>query len=445
MGLRTENKTLTNLSSLKRRSSPQSFPCDTLKESDSAICFFAAAFLGKQDAIHMAMAGIKNVVCVDTNVEKLEEMRAGPYAGLSGWTFRSDDAFIAAADLGIADVVSCDPFTGTTMRYVITKMAVFAALARKWLILGVTSAELNASNKLSPPPGFELNRMLKRSANYGGTYWAVFRRVSWPDPVAKHPPVDVDAYAPRSGVNYMDLITKLTEGTEIVPLRTLADPVGERKIVALRHDMCGHRSHPDALGIALEFARMEAANGISATYFPVPCAPYWNQARFGDAIQELVALGHEIGLHCEAVTHWVKEGETPEHWIRRDLAHLRQFAEVKGAAAHGDPLCYKKGARHSNYECWTEFDEVKGRSPRDLIVPKLRLSDVGLEYEAYLSSQHTHYLSDSGAKWRGGPKTRPVSFEDGWEEDLDWVVGNFRKAEHGSLQLLVHPVWWEMR
>lgn len=153
---------------------------------------------------------------------------------------------------------------------------------------------------------------------------------------------------------------------------------GDRDVNAFsgRHDV----DHDVALHY--RFALWEADQGIRTTYFLLPTADGYSwpdEAR--DYGLRMQALGHEIGLHNDAMV--VCEGD-----VDAALDQLRAWADemrswglvVRGCADHG-------GAGYDNTAIW----RVHNRLP----------SEAGLEWEAYLLHQlHTNYISDNQGEWR---------------------------------------------
>jgi hypothetical protein len=128
---------------------------------------FCAAWFGRQDAVHIADAGLF-ATCVDTDEEKLLEMR-GLYP--DDWTFVCSDAFAFAKQTGGRwDVVSLDPFTDK-FQLCAAMLPLWCDLARRVVVLG-TGPDV----ALSIPDGWKLSDLRRRSDFKGGVYWAVLTR-----------------------------------------------------------------------------------------------------------------------------------------------------------------------------------------------------------------------------------------------------------------------------
>jgi hypothetical protein len=189
----------------------------------------------------------------------------------------------------------------------------------------------------------------------------------------------------RRGDDYRDLIAQI-DGRR-VPLGELATQAPGLRY-SIRHDIDVTLPH------ALAFARLEAELGIRASYFLLHTAPYFADGSLHRSVKELLSLGHEVGLHHHTAVS-VTQRKSARGVLAAALERLRSVAPAVGTAAHGERACYRLGLR--NYQVWEEFDPARYESgKRQWPAPRVALSDLGLEYEAYFLA-HDHYLSDSGA------------------------------------------------
>jgi hypothetical protein len=164
------------LEQVRQGAAARLYPRHVLVGCDDALVLFAAAFYGQQDAVWMADAGI-TTTCVDTDTVRLEEMR-GVYP--DGWEFVTADAFEFAVGTDRQwDVVSIDCPSNLFDRCA-ELLPLWARIARKVVVLG--SGENTAAQE---PDGWEFIDCVRRSHNYGGTYWRVFGRVRQLDPLAE--------------------------------------------------------------------------------------------------------------------------------------------------------------------------------------------------------------------------------------------------------------------
>lgn len=141
------------------------YPTEILDGYSTALVLFAAGFYGRQDAIHIADAGL-TATCVDTNAENLVRMR---WIYPDGWTFLALDAYEfawGAAQAGQTwDVVSVDCPTGA-FQDCAEMIDVWGALADHAVVLGTAPRA-----SVTPPTGFRHVNAVRRSSV---AEWAVF-------------------------------------------------------------------------------------------------------------------------------------------------------------------------------------------------------------------------------------------------------------------------------
>ena len=146
------------------------YPQAAIKGHQDALVLFCAEFLGRQDAYHVAMAGLKGTG-VDVDGDKLAQM-AAIYP--SHWAWHVGDVYTFVDDQLSAgqqwDIVSADPYAGQ-FAPAADALPKFCALARHVVILG-TSMQARPSDI---PRGWAETEMLFRSSYLGGTFWAVYR------------------------------------------------------------------------------------------------------------------------------------------------------------------------------------------------------------------------------------------------------------------------------
>lgn len=218
----------------------------------------------------------------------------------------------------------------------------------------------------------------------------------------------------------------------VVPMREYARlvtaPPGDRVLVGLRHDLDGNLCRAERM------AEIEAAAGFRATYFVRHTDPYfgwgWPEVTRREAVvpryRRIAALGHEIGLHLDALSMAFEHGADPVRLLTDDLAWMRAHGlDVVGAAAHGSPMSHQAG--FENYELFAGMTTrttliYAGRSvPLGAVNP----AALGIAYETY-HLPGDDYLSEAGGTWEG----------------VD-PIARLRSAKPGArVQLLVHPVWW---
>ncbi|MFI5262078.1 MAG: hypothetical protein ACHQZR_05955 [Candidatus Limnocylindrales bacterium] len=214
------------------------------------------------------------------------------------------------------------------------------------------------------------------------------------------------------------------------------------RFIALRHDM------DQDIENAVRMARWEASHGWRSTYFVLHTDWYWGSrgpARPSrlvlKALEEIASLGHEIGVHNNAVAAGLRTGREAPAILDDVLTALRRAGfTIMGTAAHGDPLA--RNLRFVNYEMFREcpnpdglaadrtitYGDGKAGTAHAMQLRQIAMSDIGLEYEAYFIGQ-TMYLSDSEGHWNQNPDDLHERFV----------------REGGYLQLLTHPVHWALQ
>lgn len=143
------------------------YPADLLAGCKSGLVLFAAAFLGHNDAIHFAEAGVPDVTLVDVDGPRLDEMQE-LYRDPS-WNFREDDAFEFARVARAAglrwDAVSVDPFSGAALERTLVDLSQWTALASRLVAVTLTRGEVYVV-----PRGWRRLRVVERSSS---AYWLV--------------------------------------------------------------------------------------------------------------------------------------------------------------------------------------------------------------------------------------------------------------------------------
>jgi hypothetical protein len=240
----------------------------------------------------------------------------------------------------------------------------------------------------------------------------------------------------------LDAILRLTAAaTEVATLRDAIRAGARDGFISIRHDT----DHD--IDNAVRFARWEADHGIRASYFVLHTDWYWGPdpgrpSRYVlRALDQIASLGHEIGLHNNAITAGLFAGRDPVAVLEAALAALRRHGfEVVGTVAHGDPLCHTLG--YINYELFADLPAVEGRPrPRQIethepdgprrqtTIRSVPMAELGLEYEANFAG-HESYISDTGGNWR--------------RRTIEEATAEFHR-QPSFTQILLHPVWWALQ
>jgi len=198
-----------------------------------------------------------------------------------------------------------------------------------------------------------------------------------------------------------------------------------RNDIGLRHDV---DDNAGSLDTALAMAEWEHRNGYRSSYYLLHDSHYWD--RVGDAARDLESLGHEVGIHVNAIAEGLRQHRQPTHVLRDALDELRQHVRVVGCVAHGDDLCHQAGFVNdemfleSARPDWGEPQRrIEWRDARITLNPVSR-SAFGLAYDAIWLGRG-HYMSDSGGQW-----SVPIV-----DVASEW-------PSHGQLHILQHPDWW---
>ena len=224
----------------------------------------------------------------------------------------------------------------------------------------------------------------------------------------------------------------------------------DHRTIGLRHDCdAGH-----SLATAVKMARWEADRGYRSTYFVLHTSPYWGHQDFPRMLETIACLGHEIGIHTDALAEALKTGRDPDVILDEALTTVRGYGfSVRGVAGHGNPICNRDAGpgegSFANDEQFVECARPQEGPPRRTIVRgkaslRLRprpLADFGLDYEALVAGlPHPFRFSDSGGRW-----LRP-----GWDETVEKFDQTVTTSVNGKvdprttkqLHLLWHPDWW---
>jgi hypothetical protein len=162
--------------------------------------------------------------------------------------------------------------------------------------------------------------------------------------------------------------------------------------ILLRHDIDAQ------VRAAIKMAKTNHDLGVLATFFVRIHGPYnpFRQLAY-EGIQQIVKLGHEVGLHYEPI-FYTKHGLPVEDTVLFEIDLLnRMFSiEVKSIAPHMPSLSTPK------------MESIKARF-NDPYLPKF--------------FKEIKYISDSNKRWREGCMCK-------------WI------EKSPKIQIALHPHWW---
>lgn len=169
------------------------------------------------------------------------------------------------------------------------------------------------------------------------------------------------------------------------------------RTVFIRHDI------DVAPRFVLPVARMEARLGLRATYLVMTdCLLYGlDDDGVGAGLAELIALGHEVGLHVQVPDSMLDDSTTSAGLIDYVTFGSTQLESITGAPV--ESLSFHRPAKQ-------------------LLRGPLRVAGKVSGCAAELMDW---YLSDSAGRWREGPP-----------------IPSLLRPKKPLLQLLIHPVWW---
>jgi hypothetical protein len=234
--------------------------------------------------------------------------------------------------------------------------------------------------------------------------------------------------APFRPEDLQDLDERLLQRADrVVPMRDVWKGDRGEKVIGLRHDV---DDNPYSFETALAFAGWEFERGYSSTYFLLHGSHYWDEEMFVQ-VERFVDLGHEVGIHCNAIAEGLLLNRDPHRVFSEALHELRSTGvRISGVVAHGDSLCHEVG--FVNDEMFVESRRSNMGAPDRVLsfgrvhrkIETLPRSVYEIEYDPNWVPRGM-YLSDSGGKW---------------SQPFGEVVERF--GYEGQLHVLIHPDWW---
>ena len=173
--------------------------------------------------------------------------------------------------------------------------------------------------------------------------------------------------------------------------------MSSERTVFIRHDI------DLSLRLALDVARMEAELDLPASYQVMTDSVLYNieDPESRNTLAELVALGHEVGLHVQLPENLVSDDPTSELIVRHVTLESSLLESVTKIPVRS--ISFHRPAQRI----------VRG--------PLLLAGRVN----GYAAELMDWYLSDSAGRWREGAPLQSLL-----------------KPHRPMLQLLIHPFWW---
>lgn len=159
-----------------------------------------------------------------------------------------------------------------------------------------------------------------------------------------------------------------------------------------------------SLNRSVSLARIEAEEGLKATYFINPHSEFYNLFEAGQAslVREIIRLGHDIGLHFDAGFYGELAGHELHELVMREAAWIEQMFEKRPFAfSFHNPVA-------SHLRC--ENDTYGGL-----------LNCYSRKFKTEIP-----YCSDSNGYWR-----------------FRRLYDVLESATDPCLQVLTHPGWWQ--
>lgn len=217
----------------------------------------------------------------------------------------------------------------------------------------------------------------------------------------------------------------LSQADAVVALREVYAGNRSPGVIQMRHDV---DNASGAFDCAVRLAEWEANRGYRSTYFLLHTARYWPEVDFFPRVKYIAQLGHEIGLHLDAVGYCYVNGGDPHDLLAQRLDEIRTCAQVpvRGCVGHGN----RELPPHlTNDAQLLEMDAERGTADRfaqQFGVEPRPLVSFGLDYEAILLGRD-YQLTDSGGRWA--------------DPGIAKLARRFERRD-GQMHFNMHPDWW---
>ena len=215
---------------------------------------------------------------------------------------------------------------------------------------------------------------------------------------------------------------------------------------------------------SLDLARAENKYNLKSIYYINNTCDYFDYSqRLIDQCKEIIDLGHQIGLHYNALEEHILHGTPVVDVLSKPLDFLRSNGiKINGGSAHGSKVC--RDNKVLNFEIWKEFETSHlahmKKSPLfdgDIKIDRIPLSSVGFDYDATLVD-HASYISDSSGRLWGmvrvdqndpGRVYDLIEYAElmrggaAIKSNIGEIIQHFNAhVDTGLMHILIHPIWW---
>jgi hypothetical protein len=454
------------LNELRERAADRPFPVKVLENVRSACAFYSVGLMGMRDVIHLQGKCVPEVTLVDIDGEKMAEMRK---IYPQNWDYVVGDAdevlSLFRRQKRRFDVIVLDPWVTDQIR-IMERLSDLLDIANQYVVISLSKNSFYSPlgvNPLAKDVLAYLKAKDERVANVsqvkctnfdGGIFWVAIRRSPPAAELPNRGTVSRIVYHKQPFVDYVRMIRSIATDMQLC-----RDYQSRPKCFVIRHD------EDWDIKYSLGLARAEADFGIVSSYYlNHSCAFFDYSEALAAACCEIQGLGHEIGLHQNALEVYLETGELFETILARPLAFLRDHGiAVTGTSSHGSIACQARGV--ANFEIWQEFERSEIANLKasrllggDLGAPRIPLAGVGLTYDASLMPMAAYISDSSGRLWgfyrNTGRHDRiydlvefseilrsPTVIKNNIEEIVDYFNAC---TDEGVLQLLLHPKWWSL-
>ena len=196
--------------------------------------------------------------------------------------------------------------------------------------------------------------------------------------------------------HYTELLLEAKKEYEFIEFNSI-EINKDKKIILCRHDV------DVSIHEALHLAHIENEINVKATYFLLPHSEFYNlfEKSITDMVNEIISLGHNIGLHFDPIYYNVTTKEELEHWLNFEKEVIEKIFHIK-------------------------VNTFSFHNPTEEILTFGDLSYAGmLNTYANEIKSNILYCSDSNGYWRFKRMFDVISID-----------------KPNKLQILTHPEWW---